>query len=101
VERILFVGKLKAGSEAAAADIVRSGPPYDPREIGLARHGVYLGGSDVVFVFEGPDVEQQLQDLSNDPVASPAFATWAPLLDGTPSIAHEVFFWEATREPDA
>jgi hypothetical protein len=100
VERIVFVGKLKPGSEAVAADIVRSGPPYDPGEIGLARHGVYLGGSEVVFVFEGSDVEQQLRDLLNDPVASPAFAIWAPLLEGTPSVAHELYHWEATREPD-
>ena len=100
MQRFAFVAKLKPGSEAAAADIVRSGPPYDPGEIGLARHGVYLGGSDVVFVFEGSDVEQQLRDLINDPVAPSAFAIWAPLLEGTPSIAHEVFYWEATPEPN-
>jgi len=101
VQRIVVVAKLKPGSEGAAADIVRSGPPYDPAEIGLARHGVYLGGSDVVFVFEGRKVEQQLRDLLNDPAASPAFAVWAPLLAGTPSIAHELFYWEAAGEPSA
>jgi len=101
VQRIVVVAKLKPGSERAAADIVRSGPPYDPAEIGLARHGVYLGGSDVVFVFEGRKVEQQLRDLLNDPAASPAFAVWAPLLEGTPSIAHELFYWEAAGEPSA
>jgi hypothetical protein len=101
VERVVFVAKLKPGRADAAADIVRSGPPYDPSEIGLARHGVYVGGSEVVFVFEGSDVERQLRDLINDPVDSPAFAIWAPLLDGTPSIAHELYHWEATPEPDA
>jgi hypothetical protein len=100
VQRIVFVARLKPGSEDAAADIVRSGPPYDPGEIGLTRHGVYLGSSEVVFVFEGSDVQRQLRDLLNDPVASPAFAIWAPLLEGTPSIAHELFYWEATPEPD-
>jgi hypothetical protein len=101
MQRIVFVGRLKPGSEAAAADIVRSGPPFDPSELGLARHGVYLGGAEVVFVFEGSDVEQQLRDLINDPVASPAFAVWAPLLEGTPSVAHELFYWEATRERES
>jgi hypothetical protein len=101
VQRIVVVAKLKAGSEGAAAEIVRSGPPYDLAEIGLARHGVYLGGLDVVFVFEGRKVEQQLRDLLNDPAASPAFAVWAPILEGTPSIAHELFYWEAAGEPSA
>jgi hypothetical protein len=100
MNRIVFVAKLKPGSEDAAADIVRSGPPYDPREIGLARHGVYLGGSEVVFVFEGSEIERKLRDLLNDPVSSPAFAIWAPLLEGTPSIAHELYYWEPTRGPD-
>jgi hypothetical protein len=99
VDRIVLVAKLKPGSEDAAAEIVRSGPPYDPSEIGLVRHGVYLGGSEVVFVFDGSDVEQQLRDLLNDPVASPAFAIWAPLLEETPSIAHELYYWEAIPEP--
>lgn len=77
---------------------MRSGPLYDPSEIGLVRHGVYVGRSKVVF--EGSDVERQLRDLLNDPVGSPAFAIWAPLLEGTPSIAHELYYWEATPEPD-
>jgi hypothetical protein len=101
VQRVVVVAKLKPGSESAAADIVGSGPPYDPGEIGLARHGVYLGGSEVVFVFEGPDVERHLRDLLNDPVAAPAFAIWAPLLEGTPSIAHQLFYWESTPELDS
>lgn len=97
MQRIVFVGRLTPGSEAAAADIVHSGPPFDPSEFGIARHGVYLGGAEVVFVFEGSDVEQELRDLINDPVASPAFAVWGPLLEGTPSIAHERFCWESTH----
>ena len=101
MDRVVFVAKLKPGSEDAAADIVRSGPPTDPTDIGLARHGVYLGDTEVVFVFEGSDVERQLRDLLNDPVGSPAFAIWAPLLEGTPSIAHELYYREATPEPDA
>jgi len=101
VERVVVTARLKRGSEDAAADIVRAGPPYDPREIGLVRHGVYLGGSEVVFVFEGPNLEQELLDLLNDPATSAAFAVWGPLLEGSPSIAHELFYWEAPGEPNA
>lgn len=101
MERVVVTARLKRGSEDAAADIVRAGPPYDPREIGLVRHGVYLGGSEVVFVFEGPNLEQELLDLLNDPATSAAFAVWGPLLEGSPSIAHELFYWEAPGEPNA
>jgi hypothetical protein len=100
VQRVVVTARLKPDSEDAAADIVRSGPPYDLRQIGLVRHGVYIGGSAVVFVFEGPNLEQELLDLLNDPAASAAFAVWGPLLEGSPSIAHELFYWEATDEPN-
>ena len=95
MQRIVVIAKLKPDSHHAAAEILRAGPPYDPADIGLVRHGVYLGGSEVVFVFAGPEVEQQLSRLVNDPAASAAFSAWAPLLDGTPSAAHEIFYWEA------
>jgi hypothetical protein len=95
MQRIVVIAKLKPDSHIAAAEILRAGPPYDPADIGLVRHGVYLSGSEVVFVFEGPDVEQQLAALLNDPATSAAFSMWAPLLDGTPSAAHELFYWEA------
>jgi hypothetical protein len=95
MQRIVVIAKLKSDSHVAAAEILQAGPPYDPGEIGLVRHGVYLSGSDVVFVFEGPDVEQELSSLLNDPATSAGFAVWAPLLEGTPSAAHELFYWEA------
>ena len=95
MQRIVVIAKLKPDSQSGAAEILRAGPPYDPGDIGLVRHGVYLSGSEVVFVFEGPDVEQQLLGLLNDPAASAAFSVWAPVLEGTPSAAHELFYWEA------
>ena len=95
MQRIVVTAKLKPGSHDAAAQVLRAGPPYDPADLGLVRHGAYLGTSEVVFLFEGPDVEHRLRDLVNDPVASAAFAAWGPLLDGTPAAAHELFHWEA------
>jgi hypothetical protein len=95
VQRVIVTAKLKPGSHEAAAELLRSGPPYDPGEIGLVRHGVYLGSSEVVFLFEGPDVENRLRDLLNDRAVSASFAVWGPLFEETPSPAHELFYWEA------
>jgi hypothetical protein len=95
MQRIVVIAKLKPDSHVAAAEILRAGPPYDPGDIGLVRHGVYLSASEAVFVFEGPEVEQQLSGLLNDPATAAAFSVWAPLLEGTPSAAHELFYWEA------
>ena len=98
MQRVVVTAKLKPGRHEAAAELLRAGPQYDPGEIGLVRHGVYLGSSEVVFLFEGPDVEDRLRDLLNDQAVTASFAAWGPLLEGTPSAAHELFYWEAAHE---
>jgi hypothetical protein len=98
--RVAVIARLRPGCHEAAAELLRAGPPYDPRAIGLVRHGVYLSASEVVFVFEGPDVERHLRALLDDPVASAPFAAWGPLLAGTPTAAYELFYWEAAGGGD-
>jgi hypothetical protein len=48
-------------------------------------------------VFEGPGSEGLVRDLVNDPTRSAAFSVWAPLLEGTPELAREEFYWETSR----
>ena len=49
----------------------------------------------MVFLFEGSGIEELVRDLVNDPTRSPAFSVWGPLLEGTPALAREEFYWEA------
>jgi hypothetical protein len=64
------------------SDLRSAGPPFDPEDLGLARHAVYLGDDLVIFAFEGEDVEARVGALINDPVRSASFAAWTPLLAG-------------------
>jgi hypothetical protein len=95
-ERVALVAKLLPGSRERATQILAAGAPYDLSETGLRRHSVFLGGETVVFVFEGSDIQGVVRDLVNDPARSAAFSVWGPLLDGTPSLAREEFYWEAS-----
>ena len=54
---------------------------------------MFLASDTVVFVFEGPDVEDQVRRLVNDPAISAGFGVWGPLLDGTPQLGHERYYW--------
>jgi hypothetical protein len=93
-ERFAVVAKLRPGSRERAEEIVAEGPPFPLRLAGLRRHWVFLSEDAVIFVFEGPSVERRLRSLVNDPTSSGAFSKWAPILDGTPTLAHEKFSWE-------
>jgi hypothetical protein len=94
-ERVAVVGRLRAGSHARATQIVAKGAPYELGETGFRRHSVFLGADTVVFVFEGPGIEGLVRELVNDPARSAAFSVWGPLLEGTPALAREEFYWEA------
>ncbi len=95
VERLVVTLKLRKGAQKRAAALIDAGPPFDPAELGLVRHAVYLGDALVIFTFEGEDVEQRVRAVINDPVPSASFARWVPLLAGRPALAHEAYYWEA------
>jgi hypothetical protein len=94
-ERVAVVAKLLPGSREQASRIIAKGAPYGLRLAGFRRHSVFLAEEAAVFVFEGSGIERLVRDLVNDPSRSAAFSMWAPLLDGTPTLAQEEFYWEA------
>ena len=96
MERLVVSLKLRGGMQERAAELIAAGPPFDLLDLGVARHGVYLGDDLVIFAFEGEDVEARVRALVNDPVRSASFAAWTPLLDDTPALAHELYHWEAS-----
>jgi hypothetical protein len=96
VSQLAIVVRLKPGAEPRAAELLRNGPPFDPGERGFERHAVYLSATEVVFVFEGPEVEWIVSELVDEP-SSPlaaAFDAWRPLLDAPPRIARRAYAWQ-------
>jgi len=94
-ERVAVVANLRADSRGRASEILAEGPPFELGETGFRRHSVFLGGQTLVFVFEGSGIEGLVRALVDDPARSAAFSIWGPLLEGTPELTREEFFWEA------
>jgi hypothetical protein len=98
MERVAIVVPLKEGSGPRAAELIGAGPPYDLADTGIVHHSVYLSAGEVVFVFEGHQVEWMVDDLINDPFQprlQSAFDAWRSIVNGSPRIARERFGWEA------
>ena len=95
MERLVVTMRLREGTEERAAELIAAGPPFDPEDLGIGRHAVYLGRDLVIFAFEGNDVEKRVGAIINDPVSSASFGAWMPLLAESPGLAHEVYYWEA------
>jgi hypothetical protein len=92
---VAVVATLLPGSRERAAEIIAKGAPYGLRLAGFRRHSVLLAEETLVFVFEGQGIEGLVRNLVNDPSVSAAFGAWAPLLQGTPVLAREEFYWQA------
>ena len=97
MDKVAIVARLNAGAEPRAAELVREGAPFDAEASGLARHVVYLSAGEVVFVFEGHEVDSIVDSLISDPFHWPllrAIEAWRPLIDGNPRIARPTYEWE-------
>jgi hypothetical protein len=94
---VAIIARLKTGAEQQATELLAQGPPFDPDEIGLQRHAAYVCGDEVVFVFEGPEVDRVLDDLVGYPFGSrirAAFDKWRPLIEELPRVARPAYEWE-------
>lgn len=101
IRKIAIIARLNEGAELQAAELLAQGPPYDPAGRGLVAHTVYLSAGEVVFAFEGPDVDVVLDEMIDnlfEPVIGAALEKWRPLIEGRPRIARAHFDWQATKE---
>jgi hypothetical protein len=98
MKRLMIVARLRGDAHDEAEVLLAEGPPFDAEQLGLDRHSAYLTAGEVVFVFEGPEVEWIVNDLVDDPRVAPFFAPWEKLIDGPPRLAHERFHWSRAGE---
>jgi len=97
VERVAIVARLKEGSEQSAVDLVGAGPPFDLADTGIVRHSIYISATDVVFVFEGHEVEWIVDELIDEPFhyeLHRALEEWREIVEGRPHVARERFEWQ-------
>jgi hypothetical protein len=98
MEQLALTARLKPGAEPRAAELIAQGPPFDVSESGLQRHAVFLSAGEVLFVFEGHEVEWIVDGLVDEPFHWPLLAAmdeWRPLLEDHPRIARCLYSWTA------
>ena len=96
MEQLAIVARLRPGTEPQAAELIARGAPFDPQAIGLRRHTSFLSAGEVVFVFEGDEVEWTVDNLIDEPFhweLLTAFEEWREIVDGQPRIARVAFAW--------
>jgi hypothetical protein len=91
MERVVLAAALQPGAHERALELLERQADEEPV---TTRQAVYLSDTMVVFFFEGPDAEQAVHDILNDPVRSAAVSPWLSLFDGPLHHAREALFFE-------
>jgi hypothetical protein len=91
MERVVLVAELRPETLDRALELVDEQAGQAPV---TDRQGVFLSDSVVVFFFEGPDAEEAVREILNDPVRSTAVSPWLPLFSGPLHHAREAEFFE-------
>ena len=90
---IAIVVPLREGSREIAAEFLAEGPPFDPKEIGLTAHRVFLTDTEVVFVFETDAELSTLDRILAEPEFWTVASAWEHLAAGEPRVATIAFDW--------
>lgn len=99
MSRAVVVLPLREGTSEQAAELLRRGPPFDPEEVGLERHHVFLTEAEAVFVFEADSLDAAGRLVGEGRFWSAASA-WKDLVEGPPRLAEEDFSWVRPHVPD-
>jgi hypothetical protein len=91
VEQIAVVLPLKPGAIETARALVADGPPFDPAEVEIERHEVFLTEHEGIFVFTGTNACESVRRFAEDTAIWRAADRWAACLDGPPRLAEATF----------
>jgi hypothetical protein len=90
---IAIVVPLREGTREVASEFLAEGPPFDPKELGLLRHRVFLTETEVVFVFETEGDLTTLDRILAEPEFWSIASAWEHLADGEPRVGTVAFDW--------
>jgi hypothetical protein len=96
MERLVLVARLKPGSRERARELVAEYSLNEDLRGAFERQGIFLSETEVVFFLEGPDANETVRGILNDP-RSTEIGHWLPLFDGPLHGAREEYFWERPR----
>ena len=82
MNRIALVSRLKPGAQEQASGLLEQGPPLNRQNVASLGTRVPVGG-EVVFVFEGDEIEWIVTEIVNEPVGAvvEALGTWRELVE--------------------
>jgi hypothetical protein len=91
-DQVAIVAEIRPGKRGELESLLEQGPPFDPALEGFEHHEVFVGDTDVVFVFTGPGAMSQLERMAASQALIPHVLKLSQML-AAPRILHMTFEW--------
>ena len=92
--QIAVIAQIRPGKHDELKQLIRQGPPFDLAEHGFTRHEAFLGDTDIVLIFEGPQPVTDTQRLIST-LGARHLAKLGTLVSA-PRMLAEAIEWHAT-----
>lgn len=93
IEKLAVILPLRPDALEAARSLLAEGPPFDPADVELGRHEVFLDGEGAIFVFSGADACRSVREMMRDPSVWRSADRWAAHLAAPPRLAEVAYSW--------
>lgn len=93
MSRVAVVLPIRPDALVTAKLLIEEGPPFALEDTPLEAHAVYLSEAEAVFVFEGPDAREVVEQLVGEAGVWEAATAWRSVIDGKPRVAEPSFSW--------
>jgi hypothetical protein len=94
-DKISVIAQIRPGKREALERLLEKGPPFDLEHEGFERHEVFLGDSDVIFLFTGPGAFTQLERMAASRALF-AHVLKMTALVSAPRVLNQTFEWHRT-----
>lgn len=91
-DQIAIVAEVRPGKRADLERMLEHGPPFDLAKEGFEHHEVFLGDTDIVFVFTGPGAASQLRRMAATPELFRQAIHMSDIL-AAPRLLQQTFEW--------
>jgi len=91
-DQIAVLAEIRPGKRADLERALADGPPFDLAREGFEHHEVFVGDTDVVFVFTGPGAAAELRRLAATPELFRHAIHMADIL-AAPRLLEQTFHW--------
>lgn len=92
-DQVAIVAEIRPGRRQELERLLEQGPPFDLALEGFEHHEVFVGDTDVVFVFTGPGALSQLERMAASEELIPHMLSLSHIL-AKPRPLQSTFEWQ-------